>query len=114
QILVEGRMLNDIVKSLPNAPVTIELTESRVILTCQNSTFTLATMPVEEYPALPAMPEVAGTIDGSVFSEAISQVAAAASKDETLPILTAVKFEIEGDILTFFSSYRYHLAMNEI
>ncbi|MDN6498184.1 MAG: DNA polymerase III subunit beta, partial [Yaniella sp.] len=46
QILVEGRMLSDIVKSLPNAPVTIELTESRVVVTCQNSTFTLATMPV--------------------------------------------------------------------
>src|SRR5699024_12448166 len=85
QILVEGRMLNDIVKSLPNAPVTIELTESRVILTCQNSTFTLATMPVEEYPALPAMPEVAGNIDGSVLSGAIAQVTAEASMDDTQP-----------------------------
>src|SRR5699024_1869957 len=100
QILVEGRMLSDIVKSLPNAPVTMELTESRVVVTCQNSTFTLATMPVEEYPALPAMPEVAGTINGSVFTEAIAQVTAAASKDDTLPILTAVKIEIEGDTIT--------------
>src|SRR5690625_3229495 len=112
--LAECRMLNDLDTSFPNAPVTIELTESRVILTCQNSTFTLATMPVEEYPALPAMPEVAGTIDGSVFSEAISQVAAAASKDDTLPILTAVKIEIEGDTITFLATDRYRLAMKEI
>ncbi len=114
QILVEGRMLSDIVKSLPNAPVTIELTESRVVVTCQNSTFTLATMPVEEYPALPAMPEVAGTINGSVFTEAIAQVTAAASKDDTLPILTAVKIEIEGDTITFLATDRYRLAMKEI
>jgi len=114
QILVEGRMLSDIVKSLPNTPVTIELSESRVIVTCQNSTFTLATMPVEEYPALPAMPEVAGTIDGSVFAEAVSQVTAAASKDDTLPILTAVKIEIEGDTITFLATDRYRLSMKEI
>lgn len=114
QILVEGRMLSDIVKSLPNAPVTIELTESRVVVTCQNSTFTLATMPVSEYPALPAMPEVAGTIDGAVFSEAIAQVTAAASKDDTLPILTAVKIEIEGDKITFLATDRYRLSMKEM
>src|SRR5699024_1508191 len=60
------------------------------------------------------MPEVAGTIDGSVFSEAISQVAAAASKDDTLPILTAVKIEIEGDTITFLATDRYRLAMQEI
>src|SRR5690625_5683011 len=71
-------------------------------------------MPVEEYPALPAMPEVAVTIDGSVFSEAIAQVTAAASKDDTLPILTAVKIEIEGDTITFLATDRYRLAMKEI
>src|SRR5690625_4572452 len=71
-------------------------------------------MPVEEYPALPAMPEVAGTINGSVFAEAVSQVTAAASKDDTLPILTAVKIEIEGDTITFLATDRYRLAMKEI
>src|SRR5699024_3813774 len=114
QILVEGRMLNDIVKSLPNAPVTIELTESRVILTCQNSTSTLPTMPFAEYPALPAMPEFACTIDGPLFCDAITHVAAAASKDDTLPILTAAKIEIEGDTITFLATVRCRLAMKEI
>src|SRR5699024_4714868 len=114
QILVEGRMLSDIVKSLPNAPVTIELTESRVVVTCQNSTFTLATMPVNEYPALPTMPEVAGTIDGSVFAEAIAQVTATASKEETRPILTAVKLEIEDNKITFFATDLFRFSMKEI
>jgi len=94
KILVSGRLLNDIVRSLPAAPVTVETDGSKVIVTCRNSRFDLATMPVEEYPALPELPESAGTVDGSAFAHAVAQVTVAASKDDTLPILTAVKLEI--------------------
>lgn len=113
-ILVSGRLLNDIVKSLPAAPVTVETEGSKVVLTCRSSRFALATMPVEEYPSLPAMPEVSGTIDGDTFAHAVNQVTVAASKDDTLPILTAIKVEIEGDTMTFLATDRYRLAMKEI
>lgn len=113
-ILVSGKLLNDIVKSLPQAPVTIETEESKALLTCKNSRFSLATMPVEDYPSLPELPEISGTVDGAVFSHAIHQVTVAASKDDTLPILTAVKIEIEGNKMTFLATDRYRLAMKEI
>lgn len=114
KILVSGRLLNDIVRSLPAAPVTVETEGSKVILTCRNSRFDLATMPVDEYPALPELPESAGTVDGSAFAHAVAQVTVAASKDDTLPILTAVKMEIEGDRITFLATDRYRLAMKEL
>lgn len=114
RILVSGRLLNDIVRSLPAAPVTVETDGSKVVVTCRNSRFELATMPVEEYPALPEMPESAGTVDGNAFAHAVAQVTVAASKDDTLPILTAVKMEIEGDRITFLATDRYRLAMKEI
>ncbi|MFB9072849.1 DNA polymerase III subunit beta [Citricoccus parietis] len=114
KILVSGRLLNDIVRSLPAAPVTLETDGSKVVLTCRNSRFSLATMPVEEYPALPEMPESAGTVDGDAFAHAVAQVTVAASKDDTLPILTAVKLEIEGDRITFLATDRYRLAMKEL
>lgn len=113
-ILVSGRLLNDIVKSLPHAPVTIELDDSKAVLTCRSSRFELATMPVSEYPNLPELPEVVGVVDGHEFSQAVAQVTAAASRDDTLPILTAVKIEIEGDTLTFLATDRYRLAMKEM
>ncbi|MGO1183155.1 MAG: DNA polymerase III subunit beta [Micrococcaceae bacterium] len=113
-ILVSGRLLNDIVKSLPAAPVTVETEGSKVVLTCRSSRFALATMPVDEYPTLPALPEVSGTIDGAAFAHAVSQVTVAASKDDTLPILTAIKVEIEGDTITFLATDRYRLSMKEI
>ncbi len=114
KILVSGRLLNDIVRSLPAAPVTVETDGSKVVVTCRNSRFDLATMPVEEYPTLPELPESAGTVDGSAFAHAVAQVTVAASKDDTLPILTAVKLEIEGDRITFLATDRYRLAMKEL
>lgn len=113
-VVVSGRLLNDIVKSLPAAAVAVELDESKVRVTCKSSKFTLATMPVDEYPDLPEMPQLAGTIDGATFSRAVAQVITAASRDDTLPILTGVKIELEGDTMTFLATDRYRLAMREI
>ncbi len=113
-VLVSGRLLNDIVKALPQAPVTLSLEDSKVVVTCKSSRFALATMPVGEYPELPSQPEVAGTVDGAAFARAVAQVITAASRDDTLPILTAVKLELEGDTITFLATDRYRLAMREI
>jgi len=113
-ILVSGRLLADICRSLPSAPVEIETDGSKVTLTCRSSRFHLATMPVNDYPELPALPELSGTVDGEAFAQAVSQVIIASSKDDTLPILTGVKMEIEGDLITLLATDRYRLALREI
>jgi DNA polymerase-3 subunit beta len=113
-ILVVGRLLADICRALPARPVDVEVDGTRVSLTCGASRFTLQSMPVEEYPALPAMPESAGTIDAGILAEAVAQVTTAASRDETLPLLTGVRVEIEGDTLTLLATDRYRLAMREL
>lgn len=113
-VLVSGRLLNDIVKALPDAPVTFAVDDSKAVVTCRSSRFALSTMPVDEYPELPGMPELAGTVDGSAFARAVGQVITAASRDDTLPILTGVKVEFEGDTITFLATDRYRLAMREI
>ena len=55
-VLVSGRLLNEIARSLPNKPVELHADHSRVELTCGQARFTLQTLPVEEYPTLPDMP----------------------------------------------------------
>ncbi len=111
QVLVPGRLLADIVRSLPAKPVDLRVADSRVELTCGAARFTLPTMTVEDYPALPSMPEVAGTIDGSIFAEAVAQVALAAGRDDTLPVLTGVRVEIDRDRITLAATDRYRLAV---
>jgi DNA polymerase-3 subunit beta len=114
KVLVSGKLLAEISRSLPNKPVEVTQSGSKVSVTCGASRFSLLTMPVDEYPALPQMPDVAGSISGDVFTEAVSQVTTAASRDETLPILTGVRMEIEGETLTLLSTDRYRLAMREL
>ena len=71
-------------------------------------------MPVEDYPTLPEMPEMAGTIDAAAFAAAVAQVAIAAGRDDTLPMLTGVRMELEGATLALLATDRYRLAVREI
>jgi DNA polymerase III subunit beta len=112
-VLVSGRLLADICRSLPARPVEISTDGVRATVVCGSSRFTLHTLPVEEYPALPQMPTATGTVPGEVFSAAVQQVAVAAGRDDTLPVLTGVRIEIEGDTVTLASTDRYRFAVRE-
>lgn len=112
-VLVSGRLLADICRALPNRPVEISTDGVRVTVLCGSSRFTLHTLPVEEYPALPQMPNATGTVPGEVFAAAAAQVAIAAGRDDTLPVLTGVRIEIEGDTVTLASTDRYRFAVRE-
>lgn len=111
KVLVSGRLLADITKALPAAPVVLKLEGNRVTIECGRSLFTLPTLPVEDYPALPDMPTTAGSVNGDVFSEAVAQVAIAAGKDDTIPVLTGIRMEIDGSHVTLAATDRYRLAV---
>ncbi|WP_147915228.1 DNA polymerase III subunit beta [Ruania zhangjianzhongii] len=113
-VLVSGRLLAEIARALPSKPVEVAVEGNRVTVVCGASRFTLLTMPVDEYPSLPDLPEVTGSIDGDAFARAIAQVTMAAGRDETLPLLTGVRVEIEGDTVTMLATDRYRLAMREV
>jgi DNA polymerase-3 subunit beta len=114
QSLVSGRLLTEIAKALPPHPVDVSVDGSRLAIACGSSRFSLPTMPVEDYPKLPSMPTTAGTVDAGEFAAAVSQVAVAAGRDDTLPMLTGVRLEIEGERLTLAATDRYRLAVREL
>ncbi len=111
--LVSGRLLADIARALPNRPVDLTSDGTKVVITCGSARFTLLTLPIEEYPALPEMPEASGTVDAEVFAEAVSQVAVAAGRDDMLPTLTGIRVEIEGERVVLAATDRYRLAVRE-
>lgn len=114
EILVAGRLAKDIVGSLPNKPIQFDVQDSTVILRSGNSRFQLPVMTLEDYPPLPEMPEVTGTIDPALFAEAVSQVAIAAGRDDTLPMLTGIHAEIDGEDLLFAATDRFRLAVRKL
>src|SRR5580700_11001642 len=111
--LVPGRLLAEITRSLPGHPVEVDDTDD-VTVTCGPASFSLVTLPVGEYPRLPELPRLAGTVDGGVFATAIGQVTPAASRDDTLPVITGVNVEIDGEVINLVATDRYRLAIREL
>ncbi|MGX7730347.1 DNA polymerase III subunit beta [Rhodococcus sp. 2H158] len=114
QVLVSGRLLADITRALPNKPVDVVLDGTRVLINCGSAKFSLPTMPVEDYPQLPELPQQTGSLPVEVFAEAISQVAVAAGKDDTLPMLTGIRVEIDGTHMVLAATDRFRLAVRKI
>lgn len=114
RILVSGRLLADIASRLPNAPVHFTTDGSKIIVKCGSANFTLLSMPVEEYPTLPAIPEQSGLLPAEAFSTAVSQVAVAASRDDVTPVITGVQLEVTENNLSLVATDRYRVAIREI
>ncbi|GEL20612.1 DNA polymerase III subunit beta [Pseudonocardia asaccharolytica] len=114
RVLVSGRLLADITRALPAKPVDLVVDGARATINCGNSRFSLPTMPVEDYPQLPAMPQRAGSVPADELAAAVAQVAVAAGRDDTLPMLTGVRLEIEGPRLTLAATDRFRLAVREL
>jgi DNA polymerase-3 subunit beta len=112
--LVSGRLLAEITKALPAKPVEVAAVGTHLELTCGSARFTLPTMPVEDYPTLPTMPEEAGLIDAALFAQAVAQVAIAAGRDDTIPMLTGLRLELDGSTLSLLATDRYRAAVREI
>ena len=113
-VLVPGRLLGEIVRSLPSHPVSFADDPDGVSVTCGDAAFLLTPMPLADYPELPELPQLAGTADGGVLAHAIAQVTPAASRDDTLPMLTAVNLELDGPTMTLAATDRYRLAVRDL
>jgi DNA polymerase III, beta subunit (EC 2.7.7.7) len=114
-ILVHGRLLSEIASRLPNAPIQIEVDDDGgILLSCGSARFTLASMPVQEYPAIPEVTGDSGLVPAEDFATAIAQVAFAASRDDVTPVLTGVQLEVSGTALSLVATDRYRVALREI
>ncbi|MET9819766.1 hypothetical protein [Streptomyces sp. NPDC006355] len=113
--LISGRLLADIIGTV-RGDVHLELTGSRMLLRAGAARFTLPTLPLEEYPALPDPGATAGTLAGPALAEAVAQVACAVSKEEALPTLTGVglRHDSKAGTLTLYATDRYRFAVRTL
>ena len=114
KVLVPGKLLAEISRSLPTKAVTLKLEGTKVLVTAGSAKFTLPTLPLSEYPNLPQIPPTTGSIKSDLFTTAVNQVAVAAGKDDSLPTLTGVFIEINKNQLTMAATDRYRLAVREL
>jgi len=118
RVLVPGLALRDIVKGAGKShtarqrdtlPIVMHGADNMWTVECAGSQTTLRTLPDYEYPNIPPLPAVIGHVDGAAFAAAAGQVIPAAGRDDTLPVLTAVRIEWDGDALTLAATDRYLL-----
>jgi DNA polymerase-3 subunit beta len=114
-ILVHGRLLSDIASRLPNAPIEIAVEDDGgITVTCGSARFTLAAMPVEEYPSIPEVSGSSGVVPADDFGTAIAQVGFAASRDDVTPVLTGVQLEVSGHSLSLVATDRYRVSLRDV
>jgi DNA polymerase-3 subunit beta len=113
--VVSARLLAALAATLPDKPVEVTMGD-RVSIRCGGVKATLPTMPVEDYPALPKLPPVLGTVDADVFGLAVEQVAPAADVkgSAALAALTGMYLAFDANRITLMASDRYTGAVGEV
>ncbi|WP_329395294.1 DNA polymerase III subunit beta [Streptomyces melanogenes] len=114
QVLVLGRRLLDICKVLPDTVVECALDGARFTVEGGGTRFGLSTLPREEYPQLPGLPELRGVVDAGEFAAAVAQVVIAAGRDDALPVLTGIGLRLDGESMTLAASDRYRYAVRTV
>ncbi|MBF6063953.1 DNA polymerase III subunit beta [Nocardia terpenica] len=113
-VLVSGRLLTEITKTLPLHPVELFDDGSALHIECEQARFSLPLMPVEDYPDLPAAAAARGSVDRADFAAAVAQVAVAAGRDDTLPMLTGMTVEFHPDFIRLVATDRFRIAVREL
>ncbi|HEY0965205.1 MAG TPA: DNA polymerase III subunit beta, partial [Candidatus Saccharimonadales bacterium] len=116
-ITAPARLISEFVSNLPKDTVTIEVTDSKIVITSANYSSTINGIGDEEFPELPRVEDAEAvqfslTVDD--FKEAASQTIIAASNDSTRPVLTGVYMHTYEGGLYFAATDGYRLAEKRI
>ncbi len=109
-VLVLGKLLADITKSLPAAKTYLSAEGSTLTITSGKSTFFMQLMPENEYPDLPALPAKLGQVDSPTFVQAVNQASVAVSREENRPVLTGIRVQFQGNKVIMSSTDRFRLS----
>jgi DNA polymerase-3 subunit beta len=112
--VLPARLLLEVVRSLPQETVTLELRpqEQDVELISGSARFHLRTLRSEDFPTLPTSdPASRMTLPAQAFVDTATQVSPSASKDETRPVLTGVLISAAGQELTMVATDSYRLSV---
>jgi len=112
-VLLPGRLLSEIARSLPEAGVEIETreTERDVEIRCGGSKFHLRVLPAEDFPRFPEQEGEPLKIPAAALSATVEVVARAASRDDMRPVLTGVLVNASGNEMTMVATDSYRLAV---
>ena len=111
-LVLSARLFGEIVRKLPDEPVTISAQGLTVKIDCGMSHYTLQAIDPEEFPDLPQVRgENEVVMKQGDLKSMISQTIFAVSTQDIRPVHTGSLFEVEGDSLTVVSLDGFRLAL---
>jgi DNA polymerase-3 subunit beta len=116
EVVVPGRLLLDIVRSLPSTDISIEQRsdESVLLIEAGAASYRVHTYSSEDFPRLPDVDSVQlHEVDREALLETIGRVGRSASRDESRPVLTGILVQFEPGKLVMAATDSYRLAVKE-
>lgn len=112
-VLLPGRLLTEVSRSLGDATVEIESREAErdVEIRSGGSSFHLRVLPVEDFPKFPDEQGEPLKIPAAALASTVDLVARAASRDDMRPVLTGVLVTASGSEMTMVATDSYRLAV---
>ena len=115
-IAIPAKILSDIVKTLPEQPITISIdpVSFGIEITSDNGKYKLAGENGEDFPKVPLKDDVqAINIPAKVLSGSINKTLFAVSADELRPAMTGVLFQLRNNAITFVATDAHKLVKYE-
>ena len=111
-MVVPCKMLSNICKTLPDAPVDFETEERQVKIACEKSSFRLNTMDVGDFPEFPTFAlESSVELPADVLGEMVARVWRVTSTDKNRPVLNGVYMRVENNTVRLVATDSYRLAV---
>lgn len=114
QAVVPGKLIESIVKNLPDAAVHVTERDGTATVTCDSAAYSIKTLEASDFPGFPQVDvqrEI--SIPFPQFSSMVKRVARVCSRDESRAILTGVLIAVEGGRLRMVATDSYRLAITE-
>lgn len=111
QTTVVAKTLNELINNLPNENLTLEHKNNELNILTENQTFKIKTLPAEEFPFIPQIPNNnPAIIEGDNLKTAINLVSFAASNNQTQPEISGIFFSMKNGEVRLAATDRYRLA----
>jgi DNA polymerase-3 subunit beta len=117
EITVPAKLLTDLVASLPNQRIDLQLSakDRTLKVTCGGSRSSIKGIDADEFPVVAAIGDAPATsVDARALREALGEVVFAAATDESRPILTGVLTKLTGSEMTLAAADNYRIAVRTL
>lgn len=114
-IVINAKVLCDIIRKLNNEEVTIETNGTSVSIISGAATYNITGIDAEDYPELPSVSNgIKIELDQKQLYSMVSQtIFAVADNESSKPVYTGLKFDIKGNQLTMIGVDGYRLAIRK-